>query len=218
MTARWASVLVLAGIAHAGPEAREVTAPSALPWVVNFDELAATTADARGSALPLDMVGDADPSCAGTAYGALALRANLGGGTATLVASYAHGVIVADAEGHTIATAPGYPCYGTADDLDAIAVGRAWGSPMIALVLTTGGRREAMTWVGFYRMGRDGRLEATFSGAVEQFEDGVIRRGQITLLPGAIVHTNPTGETVLWVYHPVIGVYLPYPLGTAPHG
>ncbi len=198
---------------------RAETLPSnrSLPWLVNFSDVSLTTADDRASSLPLDILADVDPSCAGVAYGALALHVDGFPGVSTVVASYAHGVIVTNAEGKTVATAPGYPCFGTADELEVVAVGRSWGTPMIALVLTTGGRRETMTWVGFYRPGRHGQLEATFSGAVEKYEDGVVRRGRITLLPGALIHQDPSGVTVLWVFHQVPGVFMPYSLGSDPH-
>src|SRR5690606_23874322 len=133
--------------------AAEPPAPSAIPWLENFVEVASTRAGDRTSSLPLDIVLDSDPSCRGQAGGALVLRANVSeaAGVETLIGSYAHGLVVSSVEGQPIATAPGYRCRGSADDIHAMTVGRSWGTPMIALVLTTGGQRESLTWVAFYR-------------------------------------------------------------------
>ncbi len=110
-----------------------------------------------------------------------ALTANVAnpGGDETILASFAHGVMVYGREGQLLASTPGFSCEGSADELDVLAVGTAFGVPMVAIVAKTGGRREQLTWLGLFRVGANGRLEATFAGAVEQREDGIVRRGAI---------------------------------------
>lgn len=196
--------------------ARADVAPPAhadLPWVFDFDVLRVASSTDPGASLPLDLYGEIDSSCSPASQGAITLHADIGppAGVETIVASYAHGIVVFDAEARLVASAPGYPCTGGADEIEAVAVGTAWGKPTIALVVTTGGRREWLTWVGLYRVGGDGRLEATFSGAVESEVDGYVQRGWVVFLPGALLHREPTGEIVLWAWKPQ-GFYVPYSL------
>jgi hypothetical protein len=83
---------------------------------------------------------------------------------------------------------------------------------MLALVATTGGRRETQTFVGLYRLPS---LDAMFAGTVELREDERITRGSIHLFPGGLVYTRPRGLPRIWRLDPA-GVYVPV-LPAEPH-
>jgi hypothetical protein len=174
-----------------------IAAPSAIPWLVNLDDATVASSDERASTLPLDL--DSEEACEPPAYGALTLTADIGPpiGAETVIGSYVRGVIVLGAGGERVAVSEGFPCYGTADELEAIAVGRAWNERVLTLVVTNGGRREASTWLGIYRIGAGG-LDRVFSGAVEHYEDGVVRTGQVTIVPGGLIHREPNGDITWW--------------------
>ena len=201
---------LLAVLAPGAPDGPRASHP-ALPWLHNLSDVEAVDADDRMATVELDEYADLDPSCASFAYPALALRADVArvAGTETVLASFSHGTVVKDREGQVIASAPGYPCEGTADELTVLAAGRAFGDPTIVLAVTTGGHREQLTWLGLFRVGYHGRLEAVFAGVVEEREDGVVRTGTITILPGAILHRTPDGDTEFWVFDREGGIYVP---------
>lgn len=205
-------VLALAS-AHAGAEPELVRPPAhaSLPWLFNVDDVIAVSSETQGAMLPLDLAGELSEGCPASAYGSLLLHADAGppAGRETLIASYAGGIKVLGAEGALVATTPGYPCLGSADDLEVLATGRVFGAPTVFAAITTGGRREQITWVSLFRVGHGGRLEALFSGTVEQREDGIVRHGSITLLPGGLLHRDPAGYTVFWVFDAAAGVYVP---------
>jgi hypothetical protein len=183
-----------------------------VPWLVNLDDARVASSDERASTLPLEL--DAEGSCEPPAYGALSLIADVGPppGMETIVGSYARGIVVVSADGTRVAVSPGYPCYGTADELEAITVGRAWNERVLALVVTSGGRREAATWLGLYRVSDSG-FERVFSGSVEHYEDGVVRSGQVTILPGGLLHREPNGEITWWGFEPASRTLRPHPIG-----
>jgi hypothetical protein len=206
-------LLALCLIALLAPGAPDAPRPShrALPWLYNLHEVAAVEADDRGSTFQLDDREELDPTCGSGAVTGLELRADVAPapGTETVLASYARGTVVVGSEGQVLATTPGYPCAGTSDALEVLAVGRAFGQPTIVIAATTGGRREQLTWLGLFRVGSSGRLEATFSGEVEERADGEVRRGSITILPGALLHRSPDGELVFWIFDEPAGIYVP---------
>ncbi|HEX8110721.1 MAG TPA: hypothetical protein VF516_23480, partial [Kofleriaceae bacterium] len=101
-----------------------------------------------------------------------------------------------------IASAPAPGCQGSADDLEAIAVGDAQlGGPVLALAATGGGHRESSTWLGLYRV-MNGAVAPIFTGMVEERTGDRTRTGEVTLLPGALLYRAPSGEQTLWVYRP----------------
>ena len=119
-----------------------------------------------------------------------------------MLASYTQGVLVLDAEGRLIASAPPPACEGSADELEAIAVGDAQlDGPVIALAATGGGYREASIWLGLYRVSH-GSVAQIFAAAVEDRVGDRTRTGEVTLLPGALLYRAPSGEQTLWVYRP----------------
>jgi hypothetical protein len=183
--------------------------PASMPWLRNLGDVRAVSVGEPFVAMAMDA--EIDPSCDESMSTGLALVANVapGSGSETVLASFAHGVMVYGREGELIAATPGFPCAGSADEIEVLAAGTAFGVPLIAITATTGGRREQLTWVGLYRIGLHGRLEAVFTGAVEQREDGIVRRGSITILPGALLVRDPLGGVGFWVIDPVSGVYVP---------
>lgn len=205
--------LVLALLAVLAPGAPQGPTSShpALPWLHNLTDVEAVASDDRLATVVLDEYADADASCSAFAYPGLALRADVArvAGTETVLASFSHGTIVLDSEDQVIASSAGFPCEGSADELAVLASGRAFGAPTIVLAVTTGGRSEQWTWLGLFRVGYHGRLEAVFSGIVEEREHGTVRRGSITILPGAILHRTPDGDTEFWVFDNEAGIYVP---------
>ncbi len=193
--------------AGAAPAARP--AHPALPWLFNLQGV--TAVDNGDPLVTIAMDSESDPSCAEMAGTGLALVANVApaGGPETILASFAHGVMVYGREGELIASTPGFPCAGSADEIEVLAAGTAFGVPTIVVAMATGGRREQLTWLGLFRVGRDGRLEAVFAGAVEQREDGIVRRGSVTLLPGGLLVRDPSGGVGFWTFDDVSGVYIP---------
>lgn len=210
-------VLVITIAPLAGAEVPPPPAHTELPWLFGLDAVQVASSSDPKTSLPLDLFGEVDPTCSAASGTAIALHADVGppAGVETIIGSYTHGILVFDAEARLVASAPGFPCTGSADELETLAVGTAWGTPVIAATIQTGGRRERMTWLGLYRVGRHGHLEATFSGTVEREQDGAARRGWIVLVPGGLIHREPTGEIVLWIQKPQ-GFYVPYSLAR-PH-
>ncbi len=120
-------------------------------------------------------------------------------GDERVLASISTGVVILDADGRRIASAPLGPCGGSADAIVALAVGDAWiGAPVIAVVSSTGGHRESETTLGIYLL--DGRaLVPLFSEPLELRDSQDLWTGAATLVPGAIVYRAPTGETSVTV-------------------
>lgn len=196
------ALLVVGGVAHGEP-------PTTHPWLRNLSDVRAVSVGEPLVALAMET--ESDPSCAESTEMGLVLVANVApaSGAETILASFAHGVMVYGREGELLAAAQGFTCSGSADEIEVLAAGTAFGLPMIAVTATTGGRREQLTWIGLYRIGLHGRLEAVFTGAVELREDGFVRRGSVTILPGALLVRDPLGGVGFWVMDPVSGVYVP---------
>jgi hypothetical protein len=179
-----------------------------LPWLDGLD----VTAKSTGVAAPSS--DEPSEDCGAGAMQPIKLVADVAprAGRETIVASYAAGITIFDAEDRLIAETAGYPCEGTEDELDVIAVGNAYGTAMLALAATTGGRRETQTFVGLYRLPS---LDPMFAGTVELREDERIARGSIHLFPGGLVYTRPRGLPHIWRLDPA-GVYVPV-LPDEPH-
>jgi len=217
------SLALLATLAPGAPGATPAVAPAhpLLPWLYNLDDV--TAVDRGDRLVGLALAAEVDPSCEGNASPTLVLSADLAPspGPETIVASYAHGVLVFGAEGQFLASAPGFACSGTADELEVLAAGTAFGTPTLVIAATTGGHREQQTWLGMFRVGHHGRLDAVFAGTVELREDGVVRQGRVTVLPDALHVRDPLGTSDYWVFDPAGGVYLPpggYDVTRTPHG
>jgi hypothetical protein len=151
-----------------------------------------------------------DRTCAAGAYAELEADGDVApnAGDETVIASYADGVTVLDREGVQIASAPGYACEGSADEAETLIIGRAFGAPTIAMVVTSGGRREQMTWLAVFRVGFAGRLDPVFTGTVEERSDDRVRRGEVTFVPDGLIYRRPGSRRLtLWVFDPAARAY-----------
>jgi hypothetical protein len=196
-------------VAEAGTERRREREAAALPWLHNF----AATAESRApSAVVVERMAQwrtPDASCSATAYGGLAIMADVAGGRGAeeVLASFTQGVLVLDANGKLMASATAPKCQGSADEIEAIAAGDAHiDGPVIAMAVTTGGHREAATWLVLYRV-IGGVVAPVFSGAVEEYVGDQTRIGAVTLLPGALLYLAPSGAETLWTYSAEQGRY-----------
>lgn len=181
-----------------------------LPWLRG---LAGATASERATASTsrrLADLRDETPGCELSAHEGVELDADVSPrpGAETIVASYAQGIVVFDRENQIVASTPGYPCSGTADSIEIVAAGSAWGRPTLVVVGTSGGRAESDTWLSLFRV-RGERLDASFTGVVEERRGEEITRGAVLLLPRALIYQRPGGDPVLYIYDPVPGVYIP---------
>lgn len=179
--------------------------PPSLPWVHGLTERAAST----GVEAPGAPAEDPREDCGVAASRPIELVADVApsAGRETIVASYQSGIAVFDREDHLVAELPGYPCQGSADELDVIVAGTAYGDPVLAVAATTGGRRETSTFVALFRPGAT--LTPLFTAVVETRADDKITRGAIYLLPDSLLYRRPGGGTALWrleggVYAPVL--------------
>ncbi|MDB4960106.1 MAG: hypothetical protein JWP01_105 [Myxococcales bacterium] len=217
----------LALLALLVPAATATTAPSsqpgshpALPWLVNLQDVVAADANDPLQTFPIERSGDpasdpglepADPMCRDDASQGLVLSADVSPapGSETLLASFSQGVTVLGSEGQELASTPGYPCFGSADQVDVLAAGTAFGTPTVVLAVTVGGRREQATWLAMFRIGTAGRLEPVFTTVVEEREDEIVRRGSVTVLRDGLLVRHPSGRTAVWRWDAAAGVYLP---------
>lgn len=189
-----------------------LAAVAALPWLQGF--FAPHGESERGSR---DVVAELArwrapvEDCVASAYGGLELHAELGPGQGPerVLASYTQGIFVFDRDRHLVAEAPGLPCYGSADELVAMAAGdAAIGTPVIVLAATSGGRAENVTWLTLYRLGKRGELQRAFTGEVERHAGNTTRTGIVTLIPGGLVYRDTRGAIGLWLYDAALGRYV----------
>jgi hypothetical protein len=171
----------------AGERVRASADPGSVGW---FGEEIDCPADAQP---PLRLVADVAPAA----------------GREVIVATLTGGIRVTSTEGVELATSPGYPCQGSADELEVLAVGTVFGERTIVLAFTSGGRREQQTWLGLYRIGFRGEIDPLFAGVVESREDGIVRSGSVTFIPGALIYRPPGHRDSLWVFDPVVHTYTP---------
>ena len=178
-----------------------------LPWLHGF-----TGARGRASADP-GAIGwfGGEVECPAEAQPPLRLVAEVSpaAGRETIVATLTGGIRVTSAEGIELATSAGYPCEGSADELEVLAAGSVFGERTIVLAFTSGGRREQQTWLGVYRLGFRGEIDPLFAGVVETREDGIVRTGSVTFIPGALIYRPPAQHDSLWVFDPVVHTYTP---------
>lgn len=206
------SQMLLAIIAVLAAAASEL-APSALPgmpWLHGLYGAAVTELPDDTVAPRMTMWVESDAECPAGFYPGMAIEADVAPspGNETVLASYTQGVLVLDSEGELLASSPGYTCEGTADDAIALAAGSTFLEPTIALVVTSGGRREQITWLALYRVGFGGRLDPVFTASVEEREDEVVRRGDVAFVPGGLLYRRPGGGWSVWIYDPVGRAYM----------
>jgi hypothetical protein len=184
---------------------------ASLPWLQGFEPASVTDRPTRGVLDELAEWQPADDRCVATAYGGLEVVADLAPapGDERVLASFSQGIVVLDRDRHALAQAPGFTCQGSADELEAIAVGEAWiGTPVIALAATTGGRNESSTWLTMYRIGDAGALVPVFSGEVEHHAGRSTRTGVVMVFPGGLVYRAPNGTTSVYRYEKDAGRYV----------
>jgi hypothetical protein len=176
-----------------------------IPWLQGLGSPVASDVTSDEVARRIDTwseLADVDPECSTGNYPGIAIEADVAPtpGLETVMVSLAHGIVVTDREGALITEAPGYHCEGSADELEAVAAGDAYGAPTIAIAVTSGGHRESETWVTLFRVD-DRRLDPVFTGTVEQRRGNDLERGSVMLLPGALLYRAPGGEPTLWFYN-----------------
>lgn len=196
--------IVIALVAAAG-----ACAPSSpeLPWLYGLSDTVATDREQPGA---IDRLPASDEPCVAGTENALQVAADVVGSQApeTVVAAFARGMVVFDAEGTALASAPGYPCGGSADDLAVLAAGRAYGHRMIATVAITGGHNKQVSWIGLHRVFDDGQLAPAFAGAIEERVGEEVHRGWIQLLPEALLYQRPGGRISLWIFDDAARAYV----------
>jgi hypothetical protein len=186
---------------------------AALPWLQGF--FAPQGVSEQGSpdvATELAEYREPVEDCVATAYGGLALRADVTAdaeGQEQILASYTQGTFVFDRNHHLLAQAPPNECEGTSDELVALAAGdAAIGTPVVALAATSGGHAESVTWLTLYRVANGGELQPIFIGEVERHAGDKTRTGIITLVPGGLVFRDTRGSTGIWLYDTELGRYV----------
>jgi hypothetical protein len=189
---------------------------AALPWLQGFFAPAAVTGPPSiDVGAELAEWREPDEACIATAYGGLALHAELLPeleGPEAVLATFTQGVFVLDGERHVVAQVPGFQCEGSADELVAIAAGDvAIGEPVVALAATAGGRAESITWLSLYRISDGGELQPIFIGEVEHHADGTTAAGLVTIVPGGLVYRDPAGRASTWIYDLALGRYVEQP-------
>jgi hypothetical protein len=199
-----------ASLAPPDAPADQAAAPQRFRWV---DGLAATAVSTSPTAAVADQLGPAPSGCTSGDPRGHQLIADVAPaeGAETIVVALGHGVVVRAANGDTLATAP-LACGGSADDLVAIAVGDAGtGTPVIAVVATVGGRREATTSVVLYGVvDRDGEvaLERQLAAPIEVRDGERVATGDVAIVDGAIVHDRPRGPRTRWAFDAGRGRYV----------
>jgi hypothetical protein len=127
-----------------------------------------------------------------------------------MLVSLARGVAVFDREGELVTETPGYQCEGSADELEVVAVGKAYGERTLVIAATTGGHRTSETWITMLRIDEDRSLDAVFTGTVEEHDGGIVRRGSLLVLPSALLYRHPQAlAPALWTYDREARAYLP---------
>jgi hypothetical protein len=174
---------------------------AALPWLHGLTDVTSTDTAVPGE--PAWLADDSD--CAADAQPPLRLTVD----DDVISATYTGGIRITTSEGVERAVSPGYPCTGSADALEVLAVGTIFHEKAIVLAFTSGGRNEQSTWIGVYRVGFAGAIDPLFAGVVEQREDGIVRTGSVTFVPGALIYRPPGAHDTLWVFDPVVHTYTP---------
>ena len=181
-----------------------------VPWLYGMSSFVAADRASKSATQRLHELSTSDPDCAAGAYQAVELVADVAprAGSETILASYANGLVVLDREHRLVASTAGYRCEGSADEIELVAAGNAFGDQTVIVVGKHGGHREYATWVGLFRVGDDKRLDAVFTGIVEEHRGSGTRKGAIYMLPGSLVYQAPGGKPALHVYDPVARAYL----------
>jgi len=178
-------------------------AERALPWLRDFPADAVADEPSRGAEAQLRDRRHPDDACTTTSSASFALTAELAPspGPELVLASFTAGVVVLDAAGRPLASAPPLACRGSVDAIEGVVVGELLpGEPVIALAATAGGRMERTTWLILYAP-RGEALAPIFAAPVEEWRGPVVSTGEVTKLPGgALRYRTPDGEVSRWTY------------------
>jgi hypothetical protein len=206
MTESFASVFLIASLGcQLAPRDADVPWPHGMTELVTSEQPSPSATQRLHEYLPA-----VDEDCSAGAYHAIELVADVArpSGAETILASYANGMVVLDREGRVLASRNGYRCEGSSDELEGLAVGRAYRDPTIVVIARTGGRRESTTFAALFRLGRGKRLDPVFTGTIELQAGDDVSRGAIYMLPNALVYRLPDGRHAFYVFDPVGRVYL----------
>jgi hypothetical protein len=193
MTGAFRIVATAAGAALIALAAAGRRVDSEFPWLPGFIPTSLSTERSSDAAARLAIVDQRSDHC--STWDAHELRADVAPaeGTETVLASVATGVVVLDARGRRLASTPLGECGGSADDIVALAAGDAWvGTPVIAVVSSTGGHRESQTSLTLLRVDGD-YLTTVFTGTLETRDGEELETGAAVLAPGVILYRPPTG-------------------------
>ncbi len=199
---------VLAMLAVLQLSGRRIGDTVAIPWLHGFSSAAATEGGQPGE--PTELTGE-QLICPADAQPPLRLTADVSpvAGRESIVASFSRGIRITSSEGVELAATAGTPCSGSADALEMLAVGTIFHEKTLVLVFTSGGRREQQVWLGVYRVGFAGTIDALFAGVVETRVDDIVRTGSVQFLPGALIYRPPGNGDSLWIFDPVVHTYTP---------
>jgi hypothetical protein len=159
-----------------------------MPWLRDLPIIASS--DTLHAAV-LDRMGPCEEPCPD--YGGIELRADVSDhpGTETIRASFTRGLLVVDEAGRVVGRRRSFESIGSADELVALAVGDArLATPVIAIAVRTGGRREHEVRLELARM-IDGKLEILFSGVIEQHDNEGDATGSIAFVSGGVCYVAP---------------------------
>lgn len=177
--------------------------PPALPWLRDFPAGASAVTPARDAEAWLRDWRRPEADCTTSSDAGFALAWDLAPapGPERVLASYTAGVVVLDARGRRLASAPPFLCRGSADTLEGIVVGELFaGEPAIAIAATTGGRAERTTWLFLFAL-RGEQLAPIFAVPVEEWRGPAVSAGEVTRLPdGALGYRAPDGAISRWTY------------------
>ncbi|HWU91388.1 MAG TPA: hypothetical protein VN253_29175 [Kofleriaceae bacterium] len=200
-------VLILAGGDAGAPESPE----PGLPWLRGFPAAAVVDEPSYRAQVRLAAWQAPDPGCLTSAAGAFEVVADAASavGAETVLASYTAGVVVLDANGRKIASAPPFACRGSVDEIEYVAVGTPLaGDPVIALAAVAGGRAERTIWL-FLFVVRGGGLAPIFTAPVEEWRGSEVSKGEVALrLRGGLEYRAPSGAVTRWAYERDAGRYV----------
>lgn len=201
---------LLLGNGSAGGPARPQT-ERALPWLHEVTAEAIADAPSRAAEALLRDGRSGDAACTTSSTASFALVAELAPapGLETVLASYTAGVVLLDASGRRLASAPPLVCSGSADAIEGAAVVELLpGEPAIALAATAGGRAERTTWL-FVLAVRGEALAPIFAAPVEEWRGPLVSTGDVTRLAGgALRYRAPDGAISRWTYDRDAGRYV----------
>lgn len=194
-------LLALAGCSPSAPQ---------LPWLAGLGDLQISQESGPATARRLANITDFAPGCGADAYRGVEMIGELSpeGGSQTIVASYAQGVFLYGGDDTLVASAPGYRCTGSADEITTLAIGDSFGHPTLVVVGVSGGRRERETWIGLFELAPPHQLEPTFAAVVEYTHDDTVERGGVMMIPSGLIYRAPNRQPRIYWFDPVARAYI----------